>query len=388
MTEGGGREQLRPRGQEDAGGDDIYKLTLGKQVLERVAVNGDEIDDGDNRYPGNVATSAQIKAALTKTKEGYYANMDLNGMTDSRDFLPNGPCSDGYDGKTEWKLPREIDGRSLLATCVPQLRGGGGGGRGIYTECDGDFPVTMLGRQTYDQEHHVTTQHKVPEERSGSIASSCSEDSDEAIRRGFVTILKNARSIQTEERFEELTLECERLAWDAVLVNETWRKDEEEVVKLKDGHTWCGSGGTAGKHGVGILLNKRWTLSRFKAISTRLCVLEVEAESRSFRLIATYMPHAGYKDEAVEELYENISTQIKEARKNRRSIILGDDWNSEVQSLTSSAVGRFANRHGNPREEWLANWACKEGLVITNTSFKKRWGPTMDALPSWTQTAN
>ena len=75
----------------------------------------------------------------------------------------------------------------------------------------------------------------------------------------FTALLKNVRSIQTEERFEEFTEELTKIEWDAVLVNETWRQEEEEeIVKLSSGDHWFGSGGSAGKHGVGILLRHQW----------------------------------------------------------------------------------------------------------------------------------
>ena len=72
----------------------------------------------------------------------------------------------------------------------------------------------------------------------------------------FITILKSVRSVQTEERFEELPTECESFWRDAILLNETWRAQDEEIVRLESGHHWFGSGGTSGKHGVGILLNR------------------------------------------------------------------------------------------------------------------------------------
>ena len=75
-----------------------------------------------------------------------------------------------------------------------------------------------------------------------------------------MSILRNARSLQTEERFEEMLTECKGMKWDAVLFNETWREAAEEITKLIDGNTWFGSGGSIGKRGVGILLHKKWGL--------------------------------------------------------------------------------------------------------------------------------
>jgi hypothetical protein len=73
-------------------------------------------------------------------------------------------------------------------------------------------------------------------------------------------------------------------------------------------------------------------------------------------------------------MYSAISLQIKDARKRRRSIVLGGDFNAEVQASSTPSVGPYTNTQGNTRGEWLANWACKEGLLIMNTRFRKRWG--------------
>ena len=103
-------------------------------------------------------------------------------------------------------------------------------------------------------------------------------------------------------------------------------------------------------------------------------MLEVDADERKFSFIVAYMPHCGYNDEAVEAIYDEISLQTKDARKRKRSIVLGGDWNAEVLASSSPAVGPHSNSQGNARGEWLANWACKEGLLIMNTRFCKRWG--------------
>ena len=63
---------------------------------------------------------------------------------------------------------------------------------------------------------------------------------------------------------------------------------------------WFGSGGTAGKHGVDILLRKGLRFTKFCPISERFCVLDAEGEGRKVCIIAVYMPHDGYKEEEVE----------------------------------------------------------------------------------------
>jgi hypothetical protein len=71
-----------------------------------------------------------------------------------------------------------------------------------------------------------------------------------------------------------------------------------------------------------------------------------------------------------------LSTLIKEARKSKRFVIMGGDWNAEVgpSADEDKVVGAFANATGNARGDWLHRWATKEQLIIANTTFKKRWG--------------
>ena len=90
----------------------------------------------------------------------------------------------------------------------------------------------------------------------------CGKGIDEDQSSRFIWVLKNVRSIQAETRFEEMMHEVSDCAWDLLAVNETWREEKEEIFKLNSRHTWFGSGGVAGKHGVGVLLNERWVLKK------------------------------------------------------------------------------------------------------------------------------
>eukprot|EP00973_Karenia_brevis_P034866 4812040-Karenia_brevis.AAC.1 len=90
------------------------------------------------------------------------------------------------------------------------------------------------------------------------------------------------------------------------------------------------------------------------------------------------MPHCGYSDEAVDEVYQQLSTHIHQARQQERMTIIAGDFNAEARSNPEhnylGAAGRFANPKGNERGEWLGRWAEDEQLVLVNTLFKNRWG--------------
>ena len=71
----------------------------------------------------------------------------------------------------------------------------------------------------------------------------------------FVLLQKNVRS---SERIEELTQEVEGCRWDAFLISESWRSNKAEIWETHQGHIFMGAGKFENKHGVGILLNKKW----------------------------------------------------------------------------------------------------------------------------------
>ena len=109
--------------------------------------------------------------------------------------------------------------------------------------------------------------HDILRLSGGGSINYCEESEDtsniacanKSLEHTFRTILKNTRSLTSDERILELQSELEGVHWDAVLVNETWRDEREEYMTLSSGDVWCGSGGTPGKHGVGILLHERWS---------------------------------------------------------------------------------------------------------------------------------
>ena len=101
-------------------------------------------DDDWGNYEGSEATLLpNAEAFIYDARQSGY-NQDLDETTDSRDFLPNGPCdehqADGWDG-TGWLQKKVADGGASLNEYVLRLTGGGGGGRGEYAHVDGDFPV-------------------------------------------------------------------------------------------------------------------------------------------------------------------------------------------------------------------------------------------------------
>ena len=73
----------------------------------------------------------------------------------------------------------------------------------------------------------------------------------------FIVLQKNTRSLSSSERVEEMFSEIHKVEWDAILIPETWRQSKE-IWETQQGHIMVESGKFTNKHGVAILLNKRW----------------------------------------------------------------------------------------------------------------------------------
>ena len=68
----------------------------------------------------------------------------------------------------------------------------------------------------------------------------------------------NLRSMHSSERIKEMVCELESFRWDAIFMSETWRPDKSEIWDTHHKHILMGAGKYDNKHGVGMMLNKKW----------------------------------------------------------------------------------------------------------------------------------
>eukprot|EP00973_Karenia_brevis_P018468 2531972-Karenia_brevis.AAC.1 len=62
-------------------------------------------------------------------------------------------------------------------------------------------------------------------------------------------------------------------------------------------------------------------------------------------------------------MYELLSQSVREARADKRAVIIAGDWNAEVESENvesqlKSSTGMFANAKGNNRGDWFKSGAA------------------------------
>ncbi|XP_072033057.1 craniofacial development protein 2-like [Amphiura filiformis] len=106
------------------------------------------------------------------------------------------------------------------------------------------------------------------------------------------------------------------------------------------------------------------------------CVVCIHRETKANNhlcVVQVYAPTSEYEDEAVEEMYEDVSKAMEESRATY-TIVMGD-FNAKIgrrQSGEESIMGRYGIGERNRRGEMLLEYATQQNLVIANTFFKKK----------------
>ena len=96
--------------------------------------------------------------------------------------------------------------------------------------------------------------------------------------------------------------------WDAVILNESWRPSKSEISETHQGHSFAGAGKYENKHGVGILLNKKWRkrINDTEYISERAITTSITVNHQRIMLMSVYCPYSVYADHHIEKMYRTI----------------------------------------------------------------------------------
>ena len=198
-----------------------------------------------------------------------------------------------------------------------------------------------------------------------------SESKRRAVKNYIHCTAENMRSLRSSERLDELIRELHRFDWDVILISETWRQSKE-VWETQQGHIMVESGQFVNKHGVAILLNKRWKnqINWVHCESELIVAMSISVNKHPIVLMSVYMPHSGYADHHVEKVYKTITKMI-EGDKGMQ--VIGGDFNAELgpgEGLELSAVGHNTLNEGNSMGEWMTQWLLQNKMVALNTMFK------------------
>lgn len=147
---------------------------------------------------------------------------------------------------------------------------------------------------------------------------------------------------------------------------------------------WCGGGGFKGTRGTGFLVHRKWSVRQHKVISERLSHVDIgsNVSTEALRLIAVYMPHSGYADEHVEEIYQELDHILALSKQQGISFCITGDFKAQVGPKdyhdSTRTIGPYAFGTRNDRGDMLTRWCSLHDLVIANTHFEA----TLDEL--WT----
>ena len=178
--------------------------------------------------------------------------------------------------------------------------------------------------------------------------------------------------MSSSERLEELFSEIYRVRWDVILISETWRQGKE-IWETEQGHIVIESGNFTNKHGVAILLNRRWKnkINWVQCACERVVAASITVNKQPIILVSAYLPHSGYPDNQVERTYKTITTMMDREKSMK---IIGGDCNAELgtgDGIELSCVGHYILNKANCRGEWMTQWLLENNLVALNTMYKK-----------------
>ena len=100
--------------------------------------------------------------------------------------------------------------------------------------------------------------------------------------------------------------------------------------------------------------------------------IKLRAEPINIWMMQVYMPTSEHEDDEVEELYGIIEEILEEDGKGNTNTIIMGDWISVFGDKPyRNIVGPHGLGRKNHKDQMLINFCERNGLIITNTRFRK-----------------
>ena len=237
---------------------------------------------------------------------------------------------------------------------------GRGGGRLKYNNVDGDMPLCL--RKTERKSKGGSSSNESENDDKSNMVSGSKDLCGDSTRKRndektvnkevtFIVLQKNRRSTHSSERIEEMVCELEGYRWDALLLSETWRQAKKWETRHK--HIFMGAGRYDDKHGVGILLNKKWRqiIMDTEYINERAIATTIVVNRQRIKLMSVYFSHSKYADHHIEKMYKTIEKHTEKLQK-IHTHNCGGDFNAELGLVNGNeckSVGRCTLNEGNKR---------------------------------------
>ena len=154
--------------------------------------------------------------------------------------------------------------------------------------------------------------------------------------------------MHSSEKIEELVTELEGYRWDAILLSETWRHEPAEIWETHHNHIFMGAGKYESKHGVGIMLNKRWKKGIIDTdyINERAIKTTILVNRQRIDLMSVYFPHSDHHIEKMNKTIEKHMTNIKKCIP-----IIGGDFNAELGPAKGAECKKYWQVHTQRKQQ-------------------------------------
>jgi len=182
----------------------------------------------------------------------------------------------------------------------------------------------------------------------------------------------SVRTLNQGSKLENLKMEMQKNDVSVLGVSEVWWKGQGEI--RNGDYTVYYSGGERAERGVAIMVHKSIVRSVVKKIvcSDRIIALKLKTEPVSILIMQVYMPTLEYEDDEVEKLHDTIEEILEEDGKGDTNNIILGDCNSVVRDEPyQNIVGSRGLGRWNHRGQMLIDFCERNGLIVTNTWFKK-----------------
>jgi len=199
---------------------------------------------------------------------------------------------------------------------------------------------------------------------------------------GLYIAAYNNRTLSSNEKLLELELALEKIKWDIIGLSEV-RRSGEECLRLKSGNTlyYRGSDTQTSMHGVGLLINKRWTnrITQMNSVSDRVIYVCFKLNAMySLKVIQAYAPTTTHDDEEIEVFYEDVSKAMDENRAHYQLLV--GDFNAKLGKRSDdseTSIGMFGHDQRNERGDTLLNFLQQHGIFSMNSFFpgkvQRKW---------------
>ena len=181
----------------------------------------------------------------------------------------------------------------------------------------------------------------------------------------------NFRTLNRGGNLENLKKETQKNAVSILDVSEVRWKGQGEIRSCD--YTVYYSGGERAEKGVAIVVHKSVVRSVVKKIvyNDRIISIKLQAEPINILMIQVYMPTSEHEDNEVEELYGVIEEILEEDGKGNKNTIIMGDWKCCCSEPYKNIVGPHGLGRRNHRGQMLINFCERNGLIVTNTWFRK-----------------